>query len=230
MPLTPFIYHSSQTPTHRHPTLYDVISFTSIQGLMMKAFLLFSALLIANIITPAQAMDEAQYNEADARYLATVNGNGNSVKKAIKYFDKLTVPAPYDTLVKSYRGSLESIMATHVYMPWNKMKHVELGSEQMDEALDELTEIHNTTEFNGTALSILIRFNIAQSYFQFPDFLNRFQDAKDLISEILETPQFSNANIKVKNNVYELAAAMAEKEGDKSRQIELSSSINPDNP
>ncbi len=177
----------------------------------MKAFLLFSSLLIANIITPAQAMDEVQYNEVDARYLAAVDGNRNSVKKAIRYFDKLTVPAPYDTLVKSYRGSLESIMATHVYMPWNKMKHVELGSEQMDEALDELTEIHDTTKLKGTSLSLLIRLNIAQSYFQFPGFLNRFQDAKDLVSEILETPQFSDASIEVKNSVYELAAAMAKK-------------------
>ncbi len=45
----------------------------------MKAFLLFSSLLVANIITPAQAMDEAQYNEADARYLTAVNGDKNSV-------------------------------------------------------------------------------------------------------------------------------------------------------
>jgi len=206
-------------------TLSSYSSITSIQGLIMKAFLLFSSLLIANIITPAQAMDEAQYKEADARYLTAVNGNKNSVQKIIRYFDQLTVPAPYDTLVKSYRGSLESVMATHVYMPWNKMKHVELGSEQMDEALDELTEIHDTTKLKGTSLSLLIRLNIAHSYFQFPDFLNRFQDAKDLISEILETPQFSDANIEVKNNVYELAAAMAGKDEDKQKQTSFLSKI-----
>ncbi|VAW83986.1 hypothetical protein MNBD_GAMMA18-2432 [hydrothermal vent metagenome] len=194
----------------------------------MKAFLLFSSLLIANIITPAQAMDEAQYNEADARYLAAVNGNKNSVQKAIRYFDKLTVPTPYNTLIKSYRGSLESIMATHVYMPWNKMKHVELGSEQMDEALDELTEIHDTTKLNGTSLSLLIRLNIAHSYFQFPSFLNRYQDAKDLISDMLETPQFSSANIEVKNNVYELAATTAGKDGDKQKQTDFLSKIQSD--
>ncbi len=181
--------------------------------------------LISNTITLAQAMDEAQYSEADARYLAAVNGNKNSVRKAIRYFDRLTLPAPYATLIKSYRGSLESIMATHVYMPWNKMKHVESGSEQMDEALDELTEIHDTTKLNGTSLSILIRLNIAHSYFQFPDFLNRYQDAKDLISEILESPQFFNANVEVKNNVYELAAAMATKDGDNQKQADFLSKI-----
>ncbi len=188
----------------------------------MKTVLFLLLLFVLSITTSAQAMSDDQYNQANAIYLEAVNSDDEErVQQAIKYFDQLQLNKPFDSLIKSFRGSLESIMATHVYMPWNKMKHVELGSEQMDEALDELTEIHNTTEFNGTALSILIRFNIAQSYFQFPDFLNRFQDAKDLISEILETPQFTDASIEVKNGVYALAAAMAEKEGDKSRQIEL---------
>lgn len=195
----------------------------------MKTLLFLSSLLVLSITTAAQAMSDDQYNQANAIYLEAVNSDDEErVQQAIKYFDPLQVNKPFDSLIKSYRGSLESIMATHVYMPWNKMKHVELGSEQMDEALDELTEIHNTTEFNGTALSILIRFNIAQSYFQFPDFLNRFQDAKELVSEILETPQFTDADIEVKNGVYALAAAMAEKEGDKLKQTEFLSKIRAD--
>ncbi len=191
----------------------------------MKTFLFLLSLLVLNIITTAQAMDVTQFNELNARYLSAVNGDKNSVRKAIRYFNKLTIPAPYDSLIQTYRGSLESVMATHVYMPWNKMKHVELGSDLMDDALDEMTEIHDTTQLNGTSLSIHIRLNIAHSYFSFPDFLNRYQDSKDLISEILESPQFKSANIEIKNSTYELAAAMAKKDGDKQKQTAFLSKI-----
>ncbi|HEB63403.1 MAG TPA: hypothetical protein ENJ07_02865 [Gammaproteobacteria bacterium] len=95
----------------------------------------------------------------------------------------------------------------------------------MDDALDEMTEIHDTTQLNGTSLSIHIRLNIAHSYFSFPDFLNRYQDSKDLISEILESPQFKSANIEIKNSTYELAAAMAKKDGDKQKQTAFLSKI-----
>ena len=190
----------------------------------MKIFILLSLLLISNIAS-VHAMDDTQYNEADARYLAAVNGNKNSVRKTIRYFKGLTAPAPYDTLVKSYLGSLESIMAKHVYMPWNKMKYVDSGSEKMDEALDEITEIHDTTKLNGTSLSILVRLNIAQSYFQFPEFLNRYQDSKDLVNEILSSPHFKSTNTRIKNSTYELAAAMAEKEGDKQKQASFLTQI-----
>ena len=107
----------------------------------MKTVLFLLLLFVLSIITSAQAMSDDQYNQANAIYLEAVNSDDEErVQQAIKYFDQLQLNKPFDSLIKSFRGSLESIMATHVYMPWNKMKHVELGSEQMDEALDELTD------------------------------------------------------------------------------------------
>ncbi len=192
----------------------------------MKSFFLISALLISSIVASVQAMNNDQYSEANALYLAAVNGDDEDlVLQAIKYIDQLKVNKPYDSLIKSYRGSLESMMSAHVFMPWTKMKHAEIGAEQMDDALDEMTEIHDATILNGTSLSILIRLNIAHTYFQFPRFLNRYQDAKDLVAEIIESPQFSSATLEIKNNVYKLAADMAAQDGDKLRQTELIAKI-----
>jgi len=195
----------------------------------MKIFLLISALLISSAIISVQAMDDAQYAKANTLYLNAVNGDDeNLVLQAKKYFDQLQVNKPYDSLIKSYQGSLESVMSAHVFMPWTKMKHAEVGAEQMDDALDEMTEIHDVTMLNGTALSLLVRLNIAHTYFRFPRFLNRYQDAKDLVAEILESPQFTSAKLEVKNNVYKLAADMAAQDDDKLRQTEFIAKIQSD--
>ncbi len=58
----------------------------------MKTFLFLSALLISSITTPVHAMDDAQFSEANARYLAAVNGDKNTVRKAVRYFKKFSVP------------------------------------------------------------------------------------------------------------------------------------------
>lgn len=195
----------------------------------MKTLLLMSALLISSVVTSVHAMDDDLYLKANALYLDAVNNDDEDlVLQARKYIDQLQVNKPYVSLIKSYQGSLESLMAGHVFMPWTKMKHAEVGAEKMDDALDEMTEVHDVTLLNGTALSLLVRLNIAHTYFRFPRFLNRYQDAKDLVAEMLESPQFTSAKLEVKNNVYKLAADMAAQDDDKLRQTEFIAKIQSD--
>jgi len=170
-------------------------------------------------------MQENQFTEAHSIYMKAVDGNESDVKKATDYFNKLSESEPYDIFVQTYRGSLESIMAQHVYMPWNKMKHVDAGSEHMDNALDEISETHDIQTLGGTPLSFRMKLIAAHTYFQFPRFLNRYQDAKDLVADLLESPQLENTSIESKNSLYQLAAAMAEEDGNKQKQSEFLSKI-----
>ncbi len=191
----------------------------------MKTFFFFLFLILPTSFVSVYAMDDRQITEARDRYLAAVNGSRNQVKKAIKHFEKMQVSAPYNSLIKAYRGSLESVMATRVYMPWSKMKYVDLGSEKMDDVLDDMTEIHDVTSIKGTSLSLYIKSSIAQTYYRYPRYLNRYQDAKDILNEILESPQFLNSNLIFINTIYTFAAQMAENDDDKEKQTDFLSKI-----
>jgi len=162
--------------------------------------------------TTAYAIDENQFNNSHALYLSAVDGNKKQVRDAKQHFKTLSVSGPNNALIQTYIGSLESLMATHVYMPWNKMKHVELGSELMDEAIEEIDETHDNTTIAGTPLSIRMKTIAAHTYFRFPKFLNRYQDAKDLVAEIEESPLFATSSIESKNSIYQLAADIATEE------------------
>lgn len=184
----------------------------------MKALKLITLLFAATFTPTIHAMTEEKFVEAHAIYMTASNGNEEVVIDASKYFKKMSEQAPYDILVKTYLGSLESMMAEHVYMPWNKMKYVEIGSEQMDEALDELTNKHDNTTLGGTPLSVRMKTIVAHTYFRFPKFLNRYQDAKDIVAEILESSAFTVSSIDSKNNIYKLAADMAKEDENKEQQ------------
>lgn len=109
----------------------------------MKNLNLTVLLLAMTFSISAHAMTEEKFKEANTIYLAAANGNEDKIIQARIYFNKLSEPAPFDVLIQTYLGSLESMMAEHVYMPWNKIKYVDIGSEQMDEALDELGNKHD---------------------------------------------------------------------------------------
>ncbi len=187
----------------------------------MKIKFLFMLYLLLGFISAANAMDERLFKEADAIYMSAVDGDEDQVERAIEYFDGLNESAPYDLLVKTYRGSIETLMAAHVFMPWNKMKHAELGAEMMDDALDELAAEHDSTTLGGTALSVRMRLIAAHTFFRFPRFLNRYQDSKELVADILASAQFKKSSTNSKNSLYGLAALMAEADGDKQKQAEF---------
>ena len=187
-----------------------------------KLSLLILAIIFANT---AYALDENQFLKANEIYMAAVDGNEKDIVNASNYLNTLSESAPYDSLIQTYLGSLESMMGEHVYMPWNKMKHVEKGSEQMDDALDEMDTQHDTAMLGGTPISIRMKIIAAHTYFRFPGFLNRYQDAKDLVADVFESPIFQTSSIESKNSIYELAAAMAEQDDDKKSQADYLAKI-----
>jgi len=182
-------------------------------------------LLMAHGATSAYALDENTFTTWQAAYLKGIDGSESDLENAIRYFDNVSEAEPYDIFVNTYRGSLRSRMAQHVYMPWNKMKHVDAGSEFMDDALDEITEIHERQTLGGTAISFRMKLVVAHTYSRFPRFLNRYQDAKDLVTDLLASPQLATASTDAKNSLYGLAAAIAEDDGDKTKQSDYLSHI-----
>jgi len=187
----------------------------------MKTLPRFLLLLMTSFAIPAHAMNDSEFTTLHSIYMKGINGSENDLKNAISHFEHLPSPAPYDIFINTYRGSLRTSMAQHVYMPWNKMGHVDAGSELMDNALDEITEIHETQTLAGTALDFRMKLVVAHTYFRFPRLLNRFQDAKDIVAELLESLQRTTANTEAKNSLYKLAAAIAEEDGDAEKKAEF---------
>jgi len=191
----------------------------------MKSTYLFLMYLLLSFTSSAYAMEEEVFKEADAIYMIAVNGDESSVERAAIHFNKLSVVAPYDLLIQTYKGSIESLMATHVMMPWSKMKHVELGSEWMDDALDDISDIHDVTTLSGTSLSLQMKLIAAHTYFRFPRFLNRYQDSTELVADIFASDDLEHSSNESKNRLYTLAAMIAEDEGDKKKQAEFLAKI-----
>ncbi len=214
----PFVSNSSRTVLYR---LIFKLGLQPSKGYSMKICTLLLLVSTFGFFTSANAIQENQFSEAHSIYMTAVNGNESDVKKATEYFNKLSESEPYDIFIQTYRGSLESMMAEHVFMPWNKMKHVDAGSELMDDALDEISELHDTITLGETALSVRMKLIVAHTYFRFPRFLNRYQDSKDLVSDLLESANFNNASTETKNSLYQLAAAIAEDDGNKIIQSEF---------
>lgn len=191
----------------------------------MKFPSLFLFSCILSFTLSAHAMDEALFTKSHTIYLQGIDGSEADLEKSIDYFDKLLESSPFDSFVNVYRGSLRSRMAQHVLMPWSKMKHVDAGSELMDDAIENINEIHDTQAIGGTTLSFRMKLISAHTYFRFPRFLNRYQDAKDLVADLLESPQLDDTGTEAKNSLYQLAAAMAEEDGDEQRQADFLAKI-----
>lgn len=171
----------------------------------------FLSLLITTL--PVQAISNDDFLTAHSIYLtATNSGEEADIEQAEQQLAKLTLTGPEHELIDTYLGSLESLKATTVFFPWNKMKHVDQGVEMMDRALESINTPHQQTLLAGVAISLRMQLICAHTYFAFPRFLNRFQDAKDLVADILESPQLADANTLFKNALYLLAADIAKDE------------------
>ena len=190
----------------------------------VSSFLLFLCLICSSTVS-VYAMDENMFSKSHAIYMKGIDGSESDLEKAIEYFDKLSVSAPFDIFVNTYRGSLRSRMAQHVLMPWSKMKHVDAGSELMDNAIDDISEVHDSQTIGGTTLSFRMKLTAAHTYFRFPRFLNRYQDAKDLVADLLESPNLETTSQEAKNNLYGLAAEIAEEDGDEQKKAAFQAKI-----
>ncbi len=188
---------------------------------------LICSLVLLGTSFSAQAISTAEFRSADATYLQAVgDASDKNIKQAEAALKQLSAEGAEQSLIQVYMGSLESLKATTVFFPWNKMTHVDLGTEMMEKALDSMDESHDKTMLDGVPVRLRMQLICAHTYSAFPRFLNRFQDAKDLVAEMLESPLLSRTRVEFKNNLYDLAVKIAEEEGDVASQPRELSTLN----
>lgn len=184
---------------------------------LVKATLFSTSLLLLS--SASHAMSESEFNSAFQLFInAADKYDEQSIEKADDHLANISTSGVPSDLVLVFRGSLESMRANTVFLPWNKMTHVDAGVEMMEDALDNIDDAHEQTTLGGASIALRIKSVAAHTYFSFPKFLNRYQDAKDLLADILESPRLESASQDFRNSIYRLAADMAEEEGNIQQQ------------
>ncbi len=185
----------------------------------MRTFISAVVMAMSLVTFSAQAMTEAEFQTALTAFMAAANETSDdSIEQAEQQLSQIQSTGPAQALSQVFLGSLEAMKATTVFFPWNKMKHVEQGSEMMEEALDLIDESHKNTLLGDTPISLRMKLTVAYTYYRFPRFLNRYQDAKDLVADILASPLLAQASPDYRASFYRLAANIAGEDKDLEKQ------------
>ena len=179
----------------------------------MKRFSKLLALVVLVTVNfTAYANLDGNFRQARSEFLAVTQENGGSFKSAWDSFKQLDKQYPDHPAVQAYYASLETIKARDAWMPWSKLKWVEQGLDRMDGALSLLDDSHESEKLGVSTVALETRIVAANTYVAVPSFLNRLQDAKDVFSDLLDTPNLDRLPNELSKAIFTIGLNIAEKE------------------
>ncbi|VAW52288.1 hypothetical protein MNBD_GAMMA06-1252 [hydrothermal vent metagenome] len=180
----------------------------------MKLTILQSVLLLALQITTTFAIAEQNFIDAQEIFEQSLAGNESKTTAAIDSFQTLVNNNPEQPLFLVYLGSAYTLKARDSWMPWTRLSNVDTGLEKIDKAIQMLTPEHGEQKIRGSIISIETRLVAISTFLQVPGFLNRFQDAKDLMHETVNSPAYPLSPPIVKGRLQLWAAEIAIQDDD----------------
>lgn len=190
--------------------------------LITVSVLLLSAQLYA---TNVQADLKAGFQSAHASFLSFIDEQDGDFNFAWQQFEQLDSLYPDHPAVQTYYGSLETIKASRVRMPWNKVKWVERGLDRIDRAMSLLTPEHQAEQLIGIPVALDCRIAAVQTLLSVPKFLHRFDDARDIFADLLDTNDLESLPFVVQQRVFQLGMEIAEKSDDEQQRDEWSARL-----
>ena len=161
----------------------------------------------------AHAGLEQSFGRAQAAFYAYTLEQGGSFESAWQEFEQLDLQYPDHPAVQMYYGSLETVKARDAWMPWSKMKWVEQGLDRMDRALSLLEPVHEQQKLGANTIAMDSRLVAANTFLAVPSFLNRLQDAKDVLADMLDSVELEQQPLELRQAIYRIGVKIAEKEG-----------------
>jgi hypothetical protein len=193
----------------------------------MKYLIPVSVLLLsAQLYTSSVQADlKAEFQSAHDTFLSFVDGQDSDFKAAWRQFEQLDSLYPDHPAVQTYYGSLETIKASSVSIHWNKVKWVERGLERIARALTLITPKHQTEQLIGISIALDSRIAAVQTLLSVPKFLHRFDDARDLFADLLDTTDLESQPVVVQQRIFQLGMEIAEKSDDEQQRDEWSARL-----
>lgn len=147
-----------------------------------------------------------------------VTGDKNAVKKGLEYTDKVLALDSSQALALAYHGSLLTLRARDVTMPWSKLKYTKEGFTLLDKAVSKQP---------GNLEVRLVR---AMNSYQVPEFMGRLQTAIADYEYIVAQPAFADWPVASKAYVHFYLGEAWQKKGNKAearKQYEIAQALAP---
>jgi hypothetical protein len=141
------------------------------------------------------------------------SGDTNATEPAIAAFEALVRIEPQQPVYAAYLGSALTLKGRDAWMPWNKMRYVDQGTDRIDAALAALKPEHERRLLRGVPVSLETRFVAATTFIKIPDAIfHRRADGKKLLAGILRDPELVAAPLDFRAGVHFAAAEVARQE------------------
>lgn len=198
----------------------------------MKKFIFIMNLLLIALTLPAQNRIDSltaqvklnPNNSAALLDLAIeyhnlgVAGDKNAVKKGLEYIEKTLALDSSQVLALAYQGSLLTLRARDVTMPWSKLKYTKDGFILLDKAVSRQPD------------NLEVRLVRAMNSYQVPEFMGRLETAIKDYQYILAQPAFAEWSAESKAYVHFYLGEAFHKKGKKAdarKQYELALALAP---
>jgi len=152
---------------------------------------------------------EQAFIEAQALFEQSLRGDESVTDQAYEKFATLVGLHPEKPEFLVYWGSSQALQARDTWMPWTSLKLAEGGLIKIDKALSMLEIKHDQQKVRGSIISMEIRLVAISTFLKVPNFLNRFQPAKQLFTDTTQHSAFNKASDEVRSRIYFLGAKIA---------------------
>jgi tetratricopeptide (TPR) repeat protein len=179
-------------------------------------FLIFSLALSLIVPSLAAALTQeeatAEFFRARESSALARKGDTSATERAFDQFARLTEANPQQPLYRAYYGSMYTIKARDAWFPFTKLRNVDAGTDLIGKALAALTPEHDKESIGGVAVSLETRLVAASTFASIPKAFGRYQQAKDVLADLLASPVFGSSPPAFQAAVYVQAAKIALKD------------------
>lgn len=156
--------------------------------------------------TYAAQVDPAAFEQAHQQFMRALKGGSGAARDAVAAFEQLTASDPQNPVLLAYYGSAQALVGREAWMPWNKMKFVEKGLDNVDRSLKMLAPEHDQQRLRGVPVSVETRLVAARLFLSLPKFFNRQEHGRSVVASTIATPAFESAPEAIRQQFLSLAA------------------------
>ena len=175
-----------------------------------------SALLCATcaLALPAFAHPTAISDEFRQQFQRAVEGDASLTDALEEKSAALTRADPDDAVSRAYHGSALTLQGRDAWAPWKKMRKVEQGLDEIDKALVQVGSTDGAATGAQPAPELEARMTAIGTFLGLPDFFNRLDSARQLLSQTMKRADFASAPAASRAQVFAWAARAALRSGD----------------
>jgi hypothetical protein len=156
----------------------------------------------------------ARFEHAAQLFERARAGSAAAVGPAQDAFNELLQAEPSNPLFMAYYGSTFAMRARDGGAPWQKIKWVNEGINNIDHALSLLGPQDDTRTLRGVPISLETRLVAVATYIPLPSLFNRMSVARQQLALALGSPTFPGASNELRGRFYYEDALIAHSDGD----------------